>query len=121
MCWLKSEVKPAVENQCCVSGIKGAGLVEKKSGPVEMSIDRTGGDYRHFDLKSDPSGEACKKACEDENRCRAWTYVRPGYLGPRRFALLSQGQDHQAAPQAVLHVRRGALAYRAKESRQPQT
>ena len=54
MCWLKSEVKPAVENQCCVSGIKGAGLVEKKSGPVEMSIDRTGGDYRHFDLPSDP-------------------------------------------------------------------
>src|SRR5688572_30799585 len=38
ICWLKSEVKPVVENQCCVSGIKGAGLVEKKSGPVEMSI-----------------------------------------------------------------------------------
>jgi hypothetical protein len=82
VCWLKSEVKPAVENQCCVSGIKGAGLVEKKSGPVEMSIDRFGGDYRHFDLPSDPTGEACKKACEGEQRCRAWTYVRPGYLGP---------------------------------------
>ena len=82
ICWLKSEVKPAVENQCCVSGIKGAGLVEKKSGPVEMSIDRTGGDYRHFDLPSDPTGESCKNACEGENRCRAWTYVRPGYLGP---------------------------------------
>ena len=24
VCWLKSEVKPAVENNCCVSGIKGA-------------------------------------------------------------------------------------------------
>jgi hypothetical protein len=82
VCWLKSEVKPAVENQCCVSGIKGAGLVEKKSGPVEMSIDRFGGDYRQFDLPSDPTGESCKKACEGENRCRAWTYVRPGYLGP---------------------------------------
>src|SRR5262245_51569870 len=32
MCWLKSEVKPTVENTCCVSGIKGGGLVEKKSG-----------------------------------------------------------------------------------------
>jgi hypothetical protein len=82
MCWLKSEVTPAVENTCCVSGIKGAGLVEKRSGPVEMSIDRTGGDYRHFDLKADPTGETCKKACEDDKRCRAWTYVRPGYLGP---------------------------------------
>ena len=47
-----------------------------------MSIDRFGGDYRHFDLPSDPTGESCKKACEGENRCRAWTYVRPGYLGP---------------------------------------
>ena len=82
MCWLKSEVKPSVETACCVSGIKGAGLVEKKSGPVEMSIDRTGGDYRQFDLPSDPTGEACKKACEGEDKCRAWTYVRPGYLGP---------------------------------------
>jgi hypothetical protein len=82
MCWLKNEVKPAVENECCVSGIKGAGLVEKRSGPVEMSIDRYGGDYRHFDVKSDPSGESCKKACEGEDRCRAWTYVRPGYLAP---------------------------------------
>ena len=27
----------------------------------------------------------------------------------RRFALLPQGQDHQAAAQAVLHVRRGAV------------
>ena len=50
--------------------------------PVEMSIDRTGGDYRHFDLPADPTGGACKKACEDEKKCRAWTYVRPGYLGP---------------------------------------
>lgn len=81
-CWLKNEVKPTVENQCCVSGIKGAGLVERRSGPVEMSIDRTGGDYRHFDLPSDPTGESCKKACEADNKCRAWTYVRPGYLGP---------------------------------------
>ncbi len=70
------------EDQCCVSGIKGARLVEKLSGPVEMSIDRYGGDYRSFDLPSDPSGLSCKKACEDDNRCRAWTYVRAGYHGP---------------------------------------
>ena len=29
-----------------------------------------------------PTGAACKAACEDDNRCRAWTYVRPGYIGP---------------------------------------
>lgn len=82
MCWLKNEVPPVSENQCCVSGIKGAGLVEKLSGPVEMSIDRYGGDYRSLDLPADPTGLSCKKVCEEDNRCRAWTYVRSGYHGP---------------------------------------
>ena len=79
VCWLKSEVPTRVENQCCVSGVKGAGLIESRTGSLEIAIDRTGGDYRHFELASDPTGDSCKKACEDENRCRAWTYVRPGY------------------------------------------
>jgi hypothetical protein len=82
MCWLKSEVRRRVENPCCVSGVKGGGLVERRRGPIEMSIDRYGGDYRHFDMPASPNVEACKQACEAENRCRAWTYVRPGYLGP---------------------------------------
>jgi hypothetical protein len=81
LCWLKSEVKPLVENTCCVSGIKGGALVEPRSGPVETAIDRFGGDYRNFNLPSDPSGLSCKKACEDDKHCRAWTYVRPGYIG----------------------------------------
>jgi hypothetical protein len=80
MCWLKSEVTPRVENACCVSGVKGAGLVELRPGPIENAIDRTGGDYRNF-VPPKASPELCKQACEDENRCRAWTYVRPGYLG----------------------------------------
>jgi hypothetical protein len=79
VCWLKSEVPARVENQCCVSGVKGAGLIESRTVQLEMAIDRTGGDYRHFELPSDPTGDSCKKACEGENRCRAWTYVRPGY------------------------------------------
>jgi hypothetical protein len=83
ICWLKNKVTPRVENSSSVSGVKGAGLIEMRPGPVETSIDRTGGDYRHFDLASDPTGQSCKKVCEDDNRCRAWTYVRPGYLGPQ--------------------------------------
>ena len=80
ICWLKNEVKPQVENPCCVAGVKGGGLVEMRPGPIENAVDRFGGDYRHFDLPSNPKVDACKQACEDENRCRAWTYVRPGYL-----------------------------------------
>ena len=82
MCWLKSAVRPQVENPCCVAGVRGGGIVELRPGPIENAIDRTGGDYRHFDLPTDPTVETCKQTCEEENRCRAWTYVRPGYLGP---------------------------------------
>ena len=50
VCWLKSEVKPAVENNCCVSGIKGAGLVEARPGPVEIAVNRFGGDYKNVEV-----------------------------------------------------------------------
>ena len=92
-CWLKNQVKPLVENCCCVSGVKGAALVEMRPGPIENAIDRIGGDYRNFDIPANQNVEACKQACEGENRCRAWTFVRPGYVGADG-ALLSQGQDH---------------------------
>jgi hypothetical protein len=82
LCWLKSEVRPRVPAPCCVSGVRGAGVVEPRVGPIEFSIDRFGGDYRNFDLPPDPTGAACKAACEADGRCRAWTYARPGYIGP---------------------------------------
>ncbi len=82
VCWLKTQVPPRAEDKCCVSGVRGAGVIEPRKGPVEYSIDRAGGDYRNFDTVPDPSGAACKTACEGENFCRAWTYVRPGYIGP---------------------------------------
>jgi hypothetical protein len=78
-CWLKNKVTPLAENRCCVAGVKGAGLVEMRPGPIENSIDRYGGDYRFFDMPTNGDAEACKKVCEDENKCRAWTFVRPGY------------------------------------------
>jgi hypothetical protein len=79
MCSLKREVVPPVEASCCVSGVRGAGVIEPKVGAIEYSIDRTGGDYRAFETPADPKGKACAEACQAENRCRAWTYRRPGY------------------------------------------
>ena len=81
-CWLKNQVKPLVENRCCASGVKGAALVEMRPGPVENAIDRIGGDYRNFEIPANQDVQACKEACEGENRCRAWSFVRPGYGGP---------------------------------------
>ncbi|HEY4980567.1 MAG TPA: PAN domain-containing protein [Pseudolabrys sp.] len=81
-CWLKNQVPARLEDNCCVSGVRGAGVIEPRQGPTEFSIDRVGGDYRYFGTTPDPSGAACKAACEAENKCRAWTYVRPGYITP---------------------------------------
>jgi hypothetical protein len=81
VCWLKSNVPPRVQDNCCVSGVRGAGVVEPKSGAAETSIDRFGGDYKNFGLKNEEGDEACRAACTEDNKCRAWTYARPGYSG----------------------------------------
>ena len=39
----------AVQDNCCVSGVRGAGVVEPKNDKIETSIDRFGGDYRNFE------------------------------------------------------------------------
>ena len=96
VCWLKSRVLPRFPTTCCVSGVRGAGVIEPRGGPIEFSIDRPGGDYRHFDLPPDPSGKSCQTSCEAEEGCRAWTYLRPGYGGPAATCYL---KDHIARPQ----------------------
>jgi len=79
ICWLKGQVTTRVENSCCVSGVRGAGVIEPRRDGIEWGIDRIGGDIRQFDVAADPTGGVCKAACEAEGRCRAWTYARPGY------------------------------------------
>ena len=81
VCWLKSRVTPRIEASCCVSGVRGTGVIEPKNGPIEFGIDRYGGDLRHFDIATDVTGKSCQAACEAEPTCRAFTYVRPGYVG----------------------------------------
>jgi hypothetical protein len=81
VCWLKSKVTPRVAAPCCVSGVRGAGVIEPRTGAVEFGFDRFGGDYRQFETGTEGSGKSCQLACEAEVACRAWTYVRPGYVG----------------------------------------
>ncbi len=80
ICWLKNKVTPRTENKCCVSGVRGAGVIPPRRETEEFGIDRFGGDYRNFALPADPSGASCNAACTADNKCRAWTYVRPGYI-----------------------------------------
>jgi len=90
VCWLKSSVPARVQDSCCVSGVRGAGVVEPRNGAIETSIDRFGGDYKNFDVKSDDGDDACKAACTADNKCRAWTYARPGYAGKDAHCFLKK-------------------------------
>ena len=90
VCWLKSTVPARVPDSCCVSGVRGAGVVEPRNRAVETSIDRLGGDYRSFELKDGEDDEACREACTAENKCRAWTYARPGYVGREPHCFLKK-------------------------------
>src|SRR5271155_806090 len=81
VCWLKKSVPARVKSDCCVSGVRGAGVNEPLTKDLEFGIDRAGGDYRTFDTEPDNSGAACATACKSEQQCRAWTYMRPGYQG----------------------------------------
>src|SRR5947199_7522099 len=40
VCWLKGSVPARVQDNCCVSGVRGAGVVEPKTSAAEMSIER---------------------------------------------------------------------------------
>jgi len=40
VCWLKGSVPARVQDNCCVSGVRGAGVVEPKNSAIETSIDR---------------------------------------------------------------------------------
>jgi hypothetical protein len=80
-CWLKSTVPERVPSPASVSGVRGAGVIELRNSAIEMSTDRPGGDYRSIAIDGSPNGDACKAACEGDDKCRAWTYARPGYAG----------------------------------------
>jgi hypothetical protein len=81
VCRLKRAVPPRVADACCVSGVRGSGVVMPRGRKTEFGIDRLGGDYRNFEVPPHPDGAQCAAACEGDNRCRAWSYVRPGYHG----------------------------------------
>jgi hypothetical protein len=95
ICWLKNSVPPRTESNCCVSGVRGAGVVEPRNSAYEVEIDRLGGDYRSIEVAADPRGETCKAACDADNKCRAWTYARPGYIGTAARCFL---KDHVKPP-----------------------
>ena len=95
-CWLKSAVPQRQRNDCCVSGIRETHRAPTQvtpikqatiAGPItstqEVNVNRPGSDLRPgFELSRDDPN-LCKQACENDPACKAYTYVRPGFQGPK--------------------------------------
>ena len=108
MCWLKNEVKPPVENPCCVTGVKGGGIVESvradrdRDRPLRrrLSVTSTSEQSEGRRLQADLRGREPLPGLD----LRAAGLSRE----PRRAA--TSRTRSRAAAQAVLHVGRGAVA-----------
>jgi hypothetical protein len=50
-------------------------------GDLEQDVNRLGSDYKSIDLPS-PDPELCRTACDEDPKCKAFTYVKPGLQGP---------------------------------------
>jgi hypothetical protein len=99
MCWLKREVVPAKESSCCVSGVRGAGVVEPRALRRRLSLVRNDARCQRQSLRGGVPKRAALPGLD----------VSPARLWRRLGALLSQGCDQAAAASAVLHFRRGAV------------
>jgi hypothetical protein len=65
--------------------------LQATAAQLEMNTDRAGGDYNSFDLPA-ANPQMCAARCEQDGRCRAFTYVGPGIQGPNARCWLK----HQA-------------------------
>lgn len=48
----------------------------------EVGWDRPGWDYFNYEMNN-PREILCQYRCQTDNRCRAWTFVKPGIQGVR--------------------------------------
>ena len=76
-CWLKHRVPTLVRDNCCNSGSREN--MSARDLKAEDRTNRPGSDYKDFVINS---WKTCESACASEERCRAWSYVRPGVQGP---------------------------------------
>lgn len=102
-CWLKNGVPAPTKSRNCVSGVK-------KPDPIveimEQGFDRPGMNYRDFGLETaDP--KLCVRACFDDPKCRAFTYVKPGLKGDQARCRLKTGvPERKKSPGSISGVKK---------------
>lgn len=97
-CSLKSASSSPVAKSTAVSGARTG---------TERDVDRPGMDYRSFDLTL-ASPRLCEQFCEREAQCEAYTYIKPGVLGPNARCRLKSGvPEPTVASFAISGVKQG--------------
>ena len=84
-CWLKSTVPAAVSSSCCVSGVKELVLqpiIKPGLWVSDPGYDRPGGTYKTITLSKNAGAWNCWKHCKDDNKCKAWSWVKAGVQAP---------------------------------------
>jgi len=87
VCYLKDATPEPVSSTCCVSGFK---VAAGAAMAMTDNQDRPGSDYSQLPL-SFRAPDLCQKACEGDNQCSAWTYVRPFVQGSAPRCYLKRG------------------------------
>jgi hypothetical protein len=85
-CWLKHRVPTLVKDNCCNSGSREN--ISRRDLKAEDKTDRPGFDYTNVATNS---WKDCELRCANEERCRAWAYVRRGIQGPTGRCWLKTG------------------------------
>jgi hypothetical protein len=91
-CWLKSAVPNATTDDCCITGVKSGCAA---GGGLEVDVDRRGGDYRNYDLP-DNNPNHCRDDCQNDPRCKAFTYLWPSFWGPNGHCFLKDSVPNAA-------------------------
>ena len=88
---------------------------------IEPNTDRGGSDYADHNLPS-PDPALCRKACDQDPKCKAYTYVKPGVQGRLARCYLKDPAP-AAKPNncCVSGVKTATPALQATPSNQPQT
>jgi len=107
ICYLKGAAPPAISHPRFVSGVVvGRSAKAKLPDPpistsqdvhpgMENNVDRPGSDFLRDEIVPRRDNPArCQQACLASDKCRAWTYVRPGVQGTNGVCYLK----HAAPP-----------------------
>jgi hypothetical protein len=83
-------ISPEAMNQPDMVAMRPDVTASVPGGEMEPDTNRPGDDYASFDLAV-PDPQACADACREDEKCTAFTYVKPGIQGEQARCWLKSG------------------------------